>query len=179
MCIRDSAWDVPDVCTYLVVLITQKYGPKAFQRRVARLSTTKTRSCGSIQDLMRKSDFRSEIKFFIQKSIFQNFHQNSIGATGTSFWATKLLWCSFESFNSTLNSFKCCENVGSICTHQAHETYMTKIIKKSYFLAQCAWCVHRMCLMCAHTWGAHESKVWTQAVPTPCRTSLYDKNSSL
>ena len=61
-----------------------KVTPEVFQGRVARLSTTKSRSCGSIQDLMRILDFRSEIKFFIQKSIFQNFHQNPIGATVTS-----------------------------------------------------------------------------------------------
>ena len=77
MCLM-CAYNVPGVCTYLAVLINQNYRPKAFQRRVARLSTTKTRFCGPIQDLMEKSDFRSEIKFFIQKSIFQNFHQISI-----------------------------------------------------------------------------------------------------
>ena len=40
---------VPDVCTYLRELIIRKYGSKAFQRHVARLSTTKTRFCGSNQ----------------------------------------------------------------------------------------------------------------------------------
>ena len=35
--------------------------------------------------------------------------------------------------------------------------------------------------MCAHnvTWGAYNSKVWTFAVLTPCRTCFYDKNSFL
>ena len=143
------SFDVPDLCIYLWVFMTRKYGSKAFQCRVTRLSTTKTRFCGSIQDLMEKSDFRSEIKFFIRKLIFQNFHQNSIWATGTSFWATKLLWYSFESSRSTLNSFECCKNVRSICTHQAHETYMTKIIKKWYFFSvvclMCAWDVPDVC----------------------------------
>ena len=40
------AGDVPDVCTYFGVLITQEYGPRRFQRNVARFSTTKTLPCG-------------------------------------------------------------------------------------------------------------------------------------
>ena len=48
MCLM-CAYNVPDVCTYLGVLMSQKYGPRRFQRRVARLSTTKTRPCSAGQ----------------------------------------------------------------------------------------------------------------------------------
>ena len=92
-----------------------------------------------------KIDFRMKKKFF-RKII--DFPQILNWATGASFWATKLLWCSFESFRPKLNTFECCESIGSICTYQAHQTYVTQIIKKSYF-----FCF--VCLMCAHnvTWG--------------------------
>ena len=43
------AYNVPDVCTYLGVRTILKYNIRAFQRRVARLSTTKTRSRRSRQ----------------------------------------------------------------------------------------------------------------------------------
>ena len=45
------AYNVPDVCTYLMVLITWKYGPRRYQRRVARHYTTKARFCGSILNM--------------------------------------------------------------------------------------------------------------------------------
>ena len=41
-------YNVPSVCAYLGVRINQKYGPRRFQRRVARLYTTKSRFCSSI-----------------------------------------------------------------------------------------------------------------------------------
>ena len=37
------AWNVPAVCTYFMMITTWKYGPLRFQRRVARVSTTKPR----------------------------------------------------------------------------------------------------------------------------------------
>ena len=56
MCLL-CAGDVPGVCTYLRVTclvcvhiigcLARKYGPRRFQRRVARLYATKTRFCGS------------------------------------------------------------------------------------------------------------------------------------
>ena len=42
------AYNVPDVCRYLGVRTILKYNIIAFQRRVARLYTTKTRFCSSI-----------------------------------------------------------------------------------------------------------------------------------
>ena len=42
------AYNVPDVCTYFFDKFILKYGIRAFQRRVARVFTTKTRCCGSI-----------------------------------------------------------------------------------------------------------------------------------
>ena len=53
------AWNVPVVCTYFMVRKTEKYGPLRFQRRVARVSTTKTRFCGSIRDLVIFIEFLS------------------------------------------------------------------------------------------------------------------------
>jgi hypothetical protein len=41
------AYNVPDVCKYFFDKYILKNGIKAFQRRVARIFTTKTRFCGS------------------------------------------------------------------------------------------------------------------------------------
>ena len=53
------AWNVPVVCTYFMVRKTGKYELWRFQRRVARVSTTKTRFCGSIRDLVIFIEFLS------------------------------------------------------------------------------------------------------------------------
>ena len=50
---------MPVVCTYFMVRKTEKYGPLRFQRRVARVFTTKTRFCGSIRDLVIFIEFLS------------------------------------------------------------------------------------------------------------------------
>ena len=67
------AQDVPDVCTYLKVLTTQKYGPRAFQRRIARLSTIKARSCGSISNLTRNHNFSEKMFFHPENQFFKIF----------------------------------------------------------------------------------------------------------
>ena len=41
------AYNVPDVCTYFFDKFILKYAIRAFQRRVARIFTTKTLFCGS------------------------------------------------------------------------------------------------------------------------------------
>ena len=43
----------------------------------------------------------------------------------------------------------------------------------------CAFCVPHLCLMCAYTYSAQNSKVRTFAVPTHPRTLFSDKNSLL
>ena len=46
------AYNVPDVCTYFFDIFILKYDIRAFQRRVASYSTTKTRLCSSNLVLM-------------------------------------------------------------------------------------------------------------------------------
>ena len=48
------------------------------------------------------------------------------------------LWGQIFRIFSTLSSCKSCRSTGSICTHQAHHTYMLKIV---FFDIFCAWCV--------------------------------------
>ena len=53
------------------------------------------------------------------------------------------LWGYIFRILSTLSNCKSCRSTGSICTHQAHHTYMLKIV---FFDIFCAWCVP----MCAY-----------------------------
>ena len=89
---------VPDVCTYLGELIIRKYGSKAFQRRVARFFTTKTRFCGSNRKFsifFKIFDFSKFSKILKNGKFWKNW-KFSIWATEASFCRRKLLRCSFD-----------------------------------------------------------------------------------
>ena len=80
------AYNVPDVYTYLIVLIARKYGPRRFQRRVARNYTTKARFYDSIlntkhvleiQELLKVPEPRtSKITTINNQKVFDCFNKS-------------------------------------------------------------------------------------------------------
>ena len=114
-------------------------------------------------------------------SIFRLFHETSIGFRNWTRRRIKTCDTALERKLSVFFIFWGPEAPPSMCTHQAHNRHIDEIC--CYFLtfcASCATCVPHVCASCVHILGgAHHLKIQGQGFPTPCRTSLYDKNSLL
>ena len=75
-------------------------------------------------------------------------------------WATEAIFRRRKTYDTALQRFKSTISIyvhPKVCAHTRHMKHVTKFQKKNEILDfACAWCVHRMCLMCAHTWGCSQ-----------------------
>ena len=120
-----------------------------------------------------------KFRFLVEKLFFfKNFkiHQILIWATAASFWVTRTLWGSFFRILSTLSSCNNYRNPGIICIHQAHPTYMLKIINFDIFCACCVpMCAYNVPGVCTYLMVAQSQKAMSKLANAVSRLFLRQK----